>query len=111
MTLRFPDDPLYQLLRAEKIDEFNQQRASLDTIDFHECDFRGLDLRGLNANGLNFCGCYFRAADLRGIDFSHANLDTASIAAAQISGCLFPSNIRAEEIALSVDKGIRMRSS
>ena len=25
MTLRFPEDPLYQLLRSEKIDDFNQQ--------------------------------------------------------------------------------------
>ena len=27
MPLRFPDDPLYQLLRAEKMDEFNELQA------------------------------------------------------------------------------------
>lgn len=110
MALRFPEDPLYQLLRDEKVKEFNQQRAGQTEIDFHDCDFRGLDLRGLDAAGIDLSGCYFRAADLRGVDFSQANLSGASIAAAQISGCLFPSNISADELALSVDKGTRMRT-
>ena len=110
MPLRFPEDPLYQLLRDEKVKEFNQQKAGREAIDFHDCDFRGLDLRGLDASGLNLSGCYFRAADLRGIDFSQTNLHGASIAAAQISGCMFPSNIDSAEIALSVDKGMRMRA-
>ena len=110
MALRFPDDPLYQTIREEKIEAFNSQRESMESIDFHDCDFRGLDLRGLNAKGIDFSGCYFRAADLRGIDFSHANLDGASLASAQISGCYFPKNIEAAEILLSVDKGARMRA-
>jgi len=110
MALRFIQDPLYQLLRDEKIKTFNEQRKNVASIDFHDCDFRGLDLRGLNADGINFSGCYFRAADLRGIDFSLANLNGASIAAAHISGCLFPSNIEAAEITLSVEKGARMRA-
>jgi uncharacterized protein YjbI with pentapeptide repeats len=110
MALRFPDDPLYELLRNEKIDTFNQQRSAQSNIDFHDCDFRGLDLRGLNAQGINFSGCYFRGADLRGIDFSHANLEGASLAAAQVSGCYFPSNLPAAEISVSVEKGIRMRA-
>ena len=111
MPLRFPEDPFYQLLREEKIEEFNQQRVGKTAIDFHDCDFRGLDLRGLNAAGIDFSGCYFRATDLRGIDFSQSNLDGVSIASAQISGCYFPKNIAAIEILLSVDKGIRMRIS
>ncbi|MGX5174320.1 pentapeptide repeat-containing protein [Aliikangiella sp. IMCC44653] len=111
MPLRFPDEPLYQLLRAEKVKEFNQQKPQGETLDFHDCDFRGLDLRGLDASHCNFSGCYFRAADLRGIDFSLATLSGASVASAQISGCLFPDKIRAEEILLSVDKGTRMRPS
>ncbi|WP_196137690.1 pentapeptide repeat-containing protein [Aliikangiella sp. G2MR2-5] len=110
MALRFPQDPLYQLLRDEKVKDFNQQRKSVEHIDFHDCDFRGLDLRGLDASGVNFTGCYFRAADLRGIDFSQSNMHGASIASAQISGCLFPANIEATEIFLSVEKGMRMRA-
>lgn len=109
MALRFPDNPLYVLLREEKIKEFNKQRASIETIDFHDCDFRGLDLRGLQANGIDFNGSYFRAADLRGIDFATCNMDGVSLAAAQVSGCYFPKDIDANEIFVSVDKGIRMR--
>lgn len=109
MTLRFPKDPLYLLLRDEKIDEFNSQRKSQKTIDFINCDFRGLNLRGIDASHINFSGSYFRASDLRGVDFSSSILEGASIASAKISGCLFPSNIRAEEISLSVNKGTRMR--
>ncbi len=110
MPLRFPNDPLYQLLRDEKVKEFNQQKVGKGNIDFHDCDFRGLDLRGLDATGVDFSGCYFRAADLRGIDFSQSKMHGASIATAQISGCLFPLNIDATEIWLSVEKGIRMRA-
>ena len=109
MPLRFPDDPLYKLLRNEKIKDFNEKTQSLTNIDFHDCDFRGLDLRGLNASGLNLNGCYFRGTDLRGIDFNSTQLNGASIAAAQISGCLFPNELSADEILLSVEKGTRMR--
>lgn len=109
MALRIPQEPLYQLLRDEKIKEFNQQKSAGALIDFRDCDFRGLDLRGLNAANINFSGSYFRAANLRGIDFSQCNMEGVSIAAAQISGCLFPANIDATEIFLSLEKGMRMR--
>ena len=79
-------------------------------IDFHDCDFRGLDLRGLDTKKIMFRGAYFRGADLRGIDFSHCDMHGVSLASAQISGCLFPSNIDATEIFMSVEKGIRMRA-
>lgn len=111
MALRFPEDPLYQLLRSEKVAEFNKHKQAQTNIDFNCCDFRGLDLRGLDAKDINFSGAYFRAADLRGIDFSLANLEGASLASAQVSGCLFPANISADEISMSIDKGTRMRLS
>lgn len=110
MALRFPQDPLYQLLRNEKIDDFNQQKPISGGVDFHDCDFRGLDLRGLDASNVNFKGAYFRATDLRGIDFSQCDMHGVSLATAQISGCLFPTNLDAAEIYLSVEKGIRMRT-
>jgi uncharacterized protein YjbI with pentapeptide repeats len=110
MALRFLEDPLYQLLRDEKVKAFNEQKSKQsDLIDFHDCDFRGLDLRGLDATNINFSGCYFRGADLRGIDFSQTDLDGASIASAKISGCLFAKNISATEVIASVEHGIRMR--
>lgn len=110
MALRFPEDPLYQLLRSEKVTEFNQQKDGVAHIDFHDCDFRGLDLRGLDTRKIMFRGAYFRGADLRGIDFSQCDMHGVSLASAQISGCLFPSNIDATEIFMSVEKGMRMRA-
>lgn len=109
MALRFPDDPLYKLLREEKIEEFNKAKPESGTIDFRNCDFRGADLRGLNADRIHFGGSYFRGSDLRGIDFSKSNMHGCSLASAQISGCLFPASIDATEIFMSVEKGMRMR--
>jgi uncharacterized protein YjbI with pentapeptide repeats len=59
--------------------------------------------------GINFSNRYFRAADLRGIDFSIATLTGASLNGAHNSGALFPPNLAAEVIALSVDHGTRLR--
>ena len=103
------DDPLYQLLRDDKVEEFNERRAAGATPDLTGLDFRGLDLRGLDARGLDMSNGYFRQADLRGVDFSAARLDGASINAAKISGTLFPRELSAEEITLSLLHGTRMR--
>ena len=103
------DDHLYRLLREGKIDDFNHACDSGETPDLANSDMRGLSLGGLNAGGLDLRGCYFRQADLRGIDFSNCNLDGASIHAAKISGCLFPKEISADEIMLSLVHGTRMR--
>ncbi|WP_144395365.1 pentapeptide repeat-containing protein [Pleionea sediminis] len=109
MAVKIIDDPLYQLLRNEQVDDFNKQRKSLDTLDFSNCDFRGLDLRGLDASGISFSGAYFRGADLRGIDFTQSNLRGASLASSQVSGCYFPMELAPEEIELSISRGTRMR--
>ena len=103
------DDPLYRLLRNGDIAQFNNSVGSGTPADLVNCDFRGVDLRGLAADGLDFSGCYFRQADLRGIDFSHANLEGASISGAKISGVLFPAELLAGEIELSLVHGTRMR--
>lgn len=104
------DDPLYRLLRDGNIVEFNQRVADGEHVTITCCDFRHLNLQGLNASGIDFSGCYFRQADLRGIDFSGcANLEGASIHGAKISGVLFPKELRAEEILLSLEHGTRMR--
>lgn len=103
------DDPLYRLLREGKIEEFNTAKTQGQRSDLTNCDFRGVDLRGLDADGLDLSGCYFRQSDLRGIDFSTCNLVGASINGAKISGTLFPAQISAEEITLSLLHGTRMR--
>lgn len=102
-------DPLYQLLRDENMDAFNQAVAEGKTCNLVECDFRGLDLRGLIADGLNMSGAYFRGADLRGIDFRRCNLEGASFIDSKLSGCYFPKELAAEELRLSLEQGIRVR--
>src|SRR5690606_8497687 len=107
---RIIDDPLYQLLRAENIDEFNKRkRAKAAMPSFEYCDFRGLDLRGIDATGLDLRSAYFRGADLRGVDFRQANLEGASIASTKISGCYFPDELDPNEIVMSLNHGTRMR--
>ncbi len=103
------DDPMYQLLREEKIAEFNERRANGEACDLRHADLRGLDLRGLEAKSLNMIGCYFRQADLRGINFSSTNLEQASICGANISGAYFPHALTADEISLSQQHGTCMR--
>ncbi len=102
-------DPLYRLLRENRIQDFNERRTLGDTTDLTDCDFRGLDLRGLAADVIDFSGSYFRQSDLRGIDFSHARLEGVSINGAKISGTLFPHELSADEITLSLLHGTRMR--
>ncbi len=109
--LRISNDPMYLLLREGCIKEFNAKKAAGDKCDLRGCDLRGLDLRGLDADGLDFSDCYFRQSDLRGVDFSKAKLDGASINACKISGVLFPPELTASEIELSLLHGTRMRYS
>jgi uncharacterized protein YjbI with pentapeptide repeats len=108
-SLKISTDPMYKLLREGCIKEFNAKKASGDKCDLKSCDLRGLDLRGLDAAGLDFSDCYFRQSDLRGIDFSRSYLRGASINACKISGVLFPDELSAAEIELSLLQGTRMR--
>ena len=104
-----PDDPIYQLLRQEKVDEFNNQRETSDLSHLKGCDYRGLDLRKLNADGLDLTDAYFRNSDLRGIDFRNAILEGVSICDAKISGCYFPKSLSAAELRMSLEFGTRLR--
>lgn len=110
--LKRPDqnkDAMYLLLREGKIQDFNTNKAKGKVPNVREADMRGLDLRGMDASGVDLTDCYFRQADLRGVDFSKAILEGASINGAKISGCLFPKELPAEEITLSLLHGTRMR--
>lgn len=109
MKLHISKDPMYLMLREGCIKEFNAKKASGDKCDLRGCDLRGLDLRGLEADGLDFSDCYFRQSDLRGVDLSNTKMEGASINACKISGVLFPSDLSASEIELSLLHGTRMR--
>jgi uncharacterized protein YjbI with pentapeptide repeats len=102
-------DPNYKLLREGRVKDFNERRKLGEPVDLRDCDFRGIDLRGLNAAGLDFSGSYFRQADLRGVDLSQARLEGASLNGARISGTLFPKELTAAEITLSLQHGTRLR--
>lgn len=102
-------NPLYQLLRKECIDEFNQKRAEGESCDLTNADLRGLDLRKIDVRGLDMSGAYLRQTDIRGVDFSQTNLEGASISGAKISGTYFPKELDADEITLSLLHGTRMR--
>ncbi|MES2823812.1 MAG: pentapeptide repeat-containing protein [Pseudomonadota bacterium] len=106
-------NPFYELLRSENIDEFNRRKKMGEVAAEHlrGGNFRGLDLRNLDTDGLDLSDAYFRAADLRGIDFRTCNLEGASFCQAYISGCYFPTALSSEEIRLSIEKGIRVRYS
>lgn len=110
-TPEIKSDPLYQLLRDDKIKEFNACRAKGDTCNLRGADLRGLDLRGMNAKELDMRDCYFRQTDLRGIDFTSTQLAGASLKGAKISGVFFPPELSAEEINLSLQHGTRLRYS
>ena len=102
------DSVAVMLLREEKYEEFNEHAAE-NSLSLENADLRMVDLRRANLTKANLRGAYLRNADMRGVDLSDADLTGASLHDAWISGCLFPINISAEEISLSVTFGTRMR--
>ena len=91
------------------MDEFNRRKAGGERCDLRNCHFRGLDLRALEPTGLDLSGAYLRQADLRGLNLSKTRLEGASLHAAHVSGVLFPIELTAGEIEMSVRLGTRMR--
>lgn len=102
MKPKISNDPMYQLLREEKITKFNARFGGGEKRDLSNCDFQNVDLRGLQITKMDLGGSYFRQADLRGIDLSELNLAGASIHGAKISGALLPKALCAQEILLSL---------
>jgi len=101
--------PLCQVLSHGKVEDFNREAKRLGVVDLAEADLRGLDLRHANLKSADLRGAYLRSADLRGLDLSDAQLAGASMRQAQVSGTLFPANVAAEEIRLSLEFGTRIR--
>jgi len=106
---RISDDEMYQLLRTEKLYEFNTRRSNGEKPNMEGLNFRGINLRGADINGLNFANCSFRLADLRGLNMTQCNLEGASIKGAHVSGVYFPEELSADEITMSFLYGTRMR--
>jgi uncharacterized protein YjbI with pentapeptide repeats len=108
---RFPDDPAFRCLRTGDAEEFSKQIAGRKAIDFSDTDLRGVDLRAIDLTRVIIRGAYMRDADLRGLDLRHLDMEGCSMYHAKISGAYFPANLRAEEIANSVQYGTRVRTS
>ncbi|MDR2366952.1 MAG: pentapeptide repeat-containing protein [Deltaproteobacteria bacterium] len=99
------------IMFEENAQKFNQLVADGKPPNLTCQNLSDLDLRSFNLSTADLRGCYLRGANLNGLDLSGANLDGASIKNAQISGCLFPKNICACEIQLSLQYGTRLRQS
>jgi uncharacterized protein YjbI with pentapeptide repeats len=102
------DSELIKLLRNEDFGEFNR-RAQAAPPDLRNAVLRMLDLRRADLRTADLRGAYLRDVDLRGLDLSNTQLDGASLHGAKVSGVLFPRNLSAQEILLSLHEGVRVR--
>jgi len=89
--------------------QFNEAVAKGLKPDFSYQNLSDLDLSGFDLHNANLAGAYLRGVILSGVDLSEANLHGASLKGARVSGCLFPAEIQAQEIWLSLEKGTRLR--
>ena len=101
--------PKPKMMFEENRDSFNKLVREGKTPDLRGQNLSDLDLTGFDLKNADLSGAYLRAANLSGQDLSQAKLEGASLKQAKISGCLFPDDLSAEEIRLSVDMGTRMR--
>lgn len=107
---RLSADPMVVLLREGRVADFNRRRAAGEKVDLRGCNLRGLDLRELDVtSGLDLSNAYLRQADLRGLNLAKCRLEGASLHAAHVSGVLFPAELEASEIEMSVRLGTRLR--
>ena len=102
--------PRSKLFFEENRDKFNELMAQGKIPHLRNQNLADMDLRGFNLRTSDLCGSYLRGANLSGLDLSQAKLFGASLKNAKVSGCLFPKEIPAEEIRLSLEFGTRIRN-
>ena len=102
---------IYHSIIEGDIEKAHNLIKAEDVVDLSSHSFRAVDLRALSLENkkINFGNCYFKNTDLRGLDLAKSNLSGASLHNARISGVIFPNNISASEIELSVIRGTRLR--
>lgn len=106
------DPHALSLIQEERFLEFNNLADSKGgEVDLSGAHLRGYDLRKCKLRKANLSGAYLRSADLRSVDLCEAQLDGASMKEARVSGVLFPREISAEEIRLSLTYGTRLRTN
>jgi uncharacterized protein YjbI with pentapeptide repeats len=106
------DQQALELLQEERFDRFNAYAERKDGyVDLSNAHLRGYDLRKCFLTRANLSGAYLRGADLRGLDLQEATLDGASMMECKASGTLFPRNLDAQEIIMSLRYGTRLRQN
>ncbi len=106
------DKHALDLIQEEKYVEFNSlMERTGGEVDLTGAHLRAYDLRKLHLRKANLAGAYLRTSDLRSLDLSEANLEGASIKEAKVSGVLFPRNLSAQEIMMSLMYGTRLRTN
>ena len=109
-ALRRPlEDPAYRALREGDTEAFTSLIAQREDLDLSYCDLSGVDLRKVNISIISLRGARLKGADLRGLDLSTHDLQGISINNARVSGTLFPHDLSADEIRLSLREGTRIR--
>ena len=99
-----------EYLQEEQFEKFNTLvQAAGGQVDLSGVHLRSHNLRKCNLTKANLAGAYMRSADLRGLDLSEANLEGATIKEARVSGALFPRDLSAQEIQMSLKYGTRLR--
>ena len=109
-AMRLPiDDPAYQALREGDTATFSELTAGRGPVDFSYCDLGGVDLRKVDIVNIRLRGARLKGADLRGLDLSEHDLHGVTLNNARVSGVLFPAEISADEIRMSLQEGTRLR--
>lgn len=104
------DQHALSLIQEERFLEFNNYVESKGgSVDLTGAHLRAYDLRKCNFKKADLRGAYMRSCDLRSCDLSESQLDGASMKEAKVSGVLFPRNITASEISMSLMHGTRIR--
>src|SRR5690349_1897151 len=98
------------LVQEDRPLDFNRIiEAQGGQVDLSGGQFRGYDLRKFNLQKANLENAYLRNADLRGLDLTQTRMRGASIKDAHVSGTMFPLDIPAQELLLSLEHGTRLR--
>ena len=108
---KFIDNEAFRSLREGDLDRYHKLIAESESVDLSNCDLRGTVMRHADVDKLILRGCYLRDADSRGLDLREKDLEGCSLLHAKVSGTYFPAHISAEEIRLSVEQGIRLRTT
>ena len=105
------DQHALTLIQEERYLEFNNYVESRGgEVDLSGAHLSAYDLRKCHLKKADLRNAYLRSCDLRSCDLSEAQLEGASMKEAKVSGVMFPREISAPEIQMTLAHGTRIRS-